>query len=56
MRGGEFFVIYAHEKGQGLAEYSMILVLVAVVVIVVLSLLGPVISNMFSTLNSELQR
>jgi pilus assembly protein Flp/PilA len=49
-------LLYAHQKGQGLAEYSMILVLVAVVVITVLSLLGPVISNMFATLNSELQR
>ncbi|PKO01182.1 MAG: pilus assembly protein, partial [Chloroflexi bacterium HGW-Chloroflexi-4] len=29
------------EKGQGLIEYALILVLIAVVVIVVLRLLGP---------------
>jgi pilus assembly protein Flp/PilA len=43
------------EKGQGLVEYALILVLVAVVVIAVLTLLGPIISNVFSTINSELQ-
>ncbi len=36
------------EQGQGLVEYALILVLVAVVVIVILSLLGPVIGNVFS--------
>lgn len=43
------------EKGQGLVEYALILVLVAVVVIAVLTLLGPIISNVFATINSELQ-
>jgi pilus assembly protein Flp/PilA len=38
------------EKGQGLVEYALILVLVAVVVIAVLSLLGPAIGNVFSTI------
>ena len=38
------------EKGQGLVEYALILVLVAVVVIAVLSLLGPIIGNVFSTI------
>lgn len=41
---------YINEKGQGLVEYALILVLVAVVVIVVLSLLGPAIGNVFSTI------
>lgn len=36
------------EKGQGLVEYALILVLVSVVVIVVLALLGPAIGNVFS--------
>ncbi len=43
------------EKGQGLVEYALILVLVAVVVIAVLTLLGPIIGNVFSTINSSLQ-
>jgi len=43
------------EKGQGLVEYALILVLVAVVVIAVLMLLGPMIGNVFSTINSALE-
>ena len=42
------------EKGQGLVEYALILVLVAIVVIAVLMLLGPIIGNVFSTLNTSL--
>jgi len=38
------------EKGQGLVEYALILVLVAIVVIAVLLLLGPVIGNVFSNI------
>jgi pilus assembly protein Flp/PilA len=36
------------EKGQGLVEYALILVLVAVVVIAVLTILGPIIGNVFT--------
>ena len=36
-------------KGQGLIEYALILVLVAVVVLLVLALLGPAIGNLFSS-------
>lgn len=43
------------EKGQGLVEYALILVLVAVVVLAVLKTLGPIIRNVFSTINSGLQ-
>jgi len=43
------------EKGQGLVEYALILVLVAIVVIAVLMLLGPIIGNVFSTINDSLQ-
>ena len=42
------------EKGQGLVEYAIILVLVAVVVIAVMRLLGPRVGNTFSTINSSL--
>jgi pilus assembly protein Flp/PilA len=42
------------EKGQGLVEYAMILVMVAIVVFAVLLLLGPVIGNVFSTINDSL--
>ena len=43
------------EKGQGLVEYALILVLVAVVVIAVLLILGPVVGNVFSDLNNRLK-
>ncbi len=42
------------EKGQGLVEYALILVLVAIVVIAALMILGPIIGNAFSTINSSL--
>ncbi len=42
------------EKGQGLVEYALILVLVAVVVLAVLLVLGPIIGNVFTDVNSAL--
>ena len=44
----------SHEQGQGLVEYALILVLVAVVVIAILTLLGPQIANMFSKVTNGL--
>jgi pilus assembly protein Flp/PilA len=42
------------EKGQGLVEYALILVLVAVVVIAVLTILGPIIGNVFTSIISSM--
>ena len=42
------------ENGQGLVEYALVLVLVAVVVIAILTLLGPQIGNVFSRVTSGL--
>ena len=42
------------QKGQGLVEYALILVLVAVVVVAALSLLGPQINGVFSRINAAL--
>jgi pilus assembly protein Flp/PilA len=44
----------AKEQGQGLVEYAIILVLVALVVIAVVRMLGPKIGNTFSSINSSL--
>ncbi len=41
-------MLLKREKGQGLVEYALILVLVAIVVIAILALLGPAIGNVFS--------
>ncbi|MBE2221027.1 MAG: Flp family type IVb pilin [Anaerolineae bacterium] len=42
------------EEGQGLVEYALVLVLVAVVIIAILTLLGPQIGNVFSRITSGL--
>ncbi len=42
------------EKGQGLVEYALILVLVAIVVIAILMLVGPQIANIFSRITNGL--
>ena len=42
------------EDGQGLVEYALILVLVAIVVIAILALLGPQIGNVFSRIVNAL--
>jgi pilus assembly protein Flp/PilA len=36
-----------NEEGQGLVEYALILVLIAIVVIAVLLLLGPAVADVF---------
>ena len=36
------------DQGQGLLEYALILVLVAIIVIAIVLLLGPTIGNLFS--------
>jgi pilus assembly protein Flp/PilA len=54
LKGDEFMLFVPRERGQGLVEYALILVLVAIVVIAVLMLLGPIIGNVFSTINSSL--
>lgn len=38
------------QRGQGLIEYALILVFIAIVVIIVLTTLGPAIGNAFSTI------
>lgn len=37
-------------KGQGLAEYALVLLLVAIIIIVGLSLFGDAVGNMYSTI------
>ena len=47
-------LFHPQERGQGLIEYAIILVLVAVVVIALMRLIGPRVGNIFSTINSSL--
>jgi pilus assembly protein Flp/PilA len=42
------------QKGQGLVEYALILVLIAIVVIIILGVLGGQVNTIFSTIASAL--
>lgn len=46
---------FTKEEGQGLVEYALILVLIAIVVIGILTLLGGKVSGVFSNINSGMQ-
>ena len=46
---------FIKEEGQGLVEYALILVLIAIVVIGILTLLGGKVSDVFSSVNSGLK-
>jgi pilus assembly protein Flp/PilA len=50
-RAGWFAVM---PDGQGLVEYALILMFVAIAVIIILFLLGPAIGNIFSNLIPQL--
>jgi pilus assembly protein Flp/PilA len=54
MKGDYIMLFIPREEGQGLVEYALILVLVAIVVIAILTLLGPAIGNVFSNIVTNL--
>jgi pilus assembly protein Flp/PilA len=41
-------LFHPNEEGQGLTEYALILMLVALIVIIILVVLGPAVGNMYS--------
>lgn len=43
-------LFHPKEKGQGLVEYALIIVLVALIVIIMLTMLGPAIRNAYSNI------
>jgi Flp/Fap pilin component. len=47
--------LWLREKGQGLVEYALILVLIAIVVIAILAILGTQVSTVFSQITSGLR-
>ena len=50
----KLFVLYKDEEGQALAEYGLILGLIAVVAIAALTLLGTAITGKLTSINSAL--
>jgi pilus assembly protein Flp/PilA len=47
-------LLSVRQRGQGLVEYALILLLIAIVVIIALMVLGPRISAMYGTLYNSL--
>ena len=45
---GRLPVSMKREEGQGLVEYALIMVMVAIIVIVILAVIGPSVGNVFS--------
>ena len=50
-----FQVLWTDESGQDLAEYALLIALIALAVIVAVSLLGSRISNVFNTIGERLE-
>jgi pilus assembly protein Flp/PilA len=50
----KLFVLYKDEEGQALAEYALILGLVAIVAVAVLTLMGTAITGKLSGVSSAL--
>lgn len=44
-----------YEKGQGLVEYALIIVFIAIIVLIALQLLGGTLGNTFSNISSTLE-
>lgn len=47
--------MYLYEKGQGLVEYALIIVLISIVVILAMNYLAPTIGNVFTEIGVTLQ-
>lgn len=43
-----------HEEGQGLVEYALLLIFIAMVVLAILTLLGPYLGNIYSQVTNSL--
>ncbi|MBU1109342.1 MAG: Flp family type IVb pilin [Candidatus Riflebacteria bacterium] len=46
---------FKNRRGQGLVEYALILVLVAVVIVAILTLMGPQIAEIFNSINEKIE-
>jgi pilus assembly protein Flp/PilA len=46
-------VFLPREEGQGLVEYALILLFIAIVVVAILLIFGPAVGNLFSTVMDQ---
>ena len=49
-----FYLRTEHERGQGIVEYALILILVSVVVVAALTLIPPPVANTFNEIGATL--
>lgn len=49
-----FKALWTDESGQDLIEYALLVALIAIVVIAALTLLGPIIAQVFQNIGTEL--
>jgi pilus assembly protein Flp/PilA len=47
-------MFFSSSKGQGLVEYALLIILVAIVVLILLALFGGGVGNMFSNIVSNI--
>ena len=50
-----FFTMFQDEEGQGLVEYALIILLVAIAVVVVLKSIGGNVNNIFTNIANTLK-
>lgn len=53
-KAGILFLL--EEEGQGLAEYGLVIILVAILIIAILLILGPQAGNLFSRITNGLAK
>jgi pilus assembly protein Flp/PilA len=46
-------IFLPREEGQGLVEYALILLFIAIVLVAVLLIFGPAVGNLFSTVMDQ---
>ena len=46
--------VHEEECGQGLVEYGLVIILVAIAIVAILTILGPQISNLFQPVTSSI--
>jgi pilus assembly protein Flp/PilA len=47
--GGSFMIFLPREEGQGLVEYALILLFIAIVVVAIMLIFGPAVGDLYST-------
>jgi pilus assembly protein Flp/PilA len=52
-QGSNSMILIHEERGQGLAEYALVILLVAIVVVLIVAIYGTQIANMYSRVTNQ---